>query len=203
MRKIIKRNKLKVQIAKGNSKIGLIPTISLPPILACRQDAPCKADCYALKAWRQYTRTRQAWSRNYQLATTLPSTYFDQINNYLIQKTPRFFRWHTSGDILDQSYLDWMVALAKNHPSTNFLCFTKMYELDFKKAPTNLRVVFSMWPCFKAKGINKSMPKAYMLDDANPDSRVPADVRPCPGHCDTCGMCWSLKQTESVVFNKH
>jgi len=50
-----------VKISNGNTKLGRIPNISLPPIKACGKDVPCKSDCYALKAYRQYPATRKAW----------------------------------------------------------------------------------------------------------------------------------------------
>ena len=196
---------LKIQIAKGNTKLGTIPTISLPPCKACRKDAPCKGECYALKAWRQYKETREAWTRNFTLAKKHRTSYFDQIASFFSKKKekPSFFRWHSSGDILDQDYLEGMNSIAANNPGTKKLCFTKMYHLDYRKILSNLNVVFSIWPGFTAKGINKEMPRCYVRIPGKPDPRIPADARHCPGHCDSCGLCWTLKPGESVVIDLH
>ena len=37
---------MKVTISQSNTKLGMIPTISLPPIITCRKNAPCAKDCY-------------------------------------------------------------------------------------------------------------------------------------------------------------
>lgn len=54
-------------VSNGNSKLGSIPNISLIPGKDCG-DVPCKAQCYALKAWKQYPETRAAWKRNSRTA---------------------------------------------------------------------------------------------------------------------------------------
>ena len=47
------------KISEKNTKMGWIPSVSLPPIITCRPNAPCKKDCYALKAYRCYKRTKK------------------------------------------------------------------------------------------------------------------------------------------------
>jgi len=199
------KTRLKVQIAEGNSKLGpSIPCISLPPIKACGNCSKCKSSCYALKAWRMYKQTRAAWRRNFTLVTKHRADYFAQVNNYVTRKEPKFFRWHVSGDILDQNYLEGMKIIAEAHPNTVFLCFTKMFFLNYLRTPSNLKIVFSAWPgLVMPTAARTCMPIAYMHDAENIDSRIPADARQCPGNCESCGMCWSLKPGESVVFHKH
>jgi len=196
----------KISIAKGNTKLGGVPNISLPPIKACGNCQGCKKTCYALRAWRMYKQTRAAWSRNHKIALTNPNEYFTQINNFITRTEPRFFRWHVSGDILDQHYLDEMKVIAELHPDTKFLCFTKMYSLNYSLLPTNLKIVFSAWPGVSLG--NRStwflhMPIAWMYDADNIDARIPKTAKECPGNCETCNACWHLNPGESVVFHKH
>lgn len=203
MTKDIKSESISVSV--GNTKMGSIPSISMPPCAACRKDAPCKKDCYAQKAYKMYKQTRAAWNRNYKLAKGDVSRvdYFTQINMWLCDNQPKFFRWHVAGDILDQHYFDCMCRVAVGNPQIKFLCFTKMYHLDFSLRPSDLTVVFSIWPGWSAKGIFKQMPKAYVIDPETPAQQLPKRVKVCPGNCETCGACWSLKDTDSVAFHKH
>ena len=39
------------------------------------------------------------------------------------------FRFHVGGDIIDNIYFDYMVAIARDFPETKFLAFTKKYEI--------------------------------------------------------------------------
>jgi len=193
-----------VKISNGNSKMGKIPSVSLPPIKACGKDVPCKSDCYALKAYRLYPTTRKAWDHNLECYNQNPDLYFASIGNWLVKHQPRFFRWHVAGDILDQFYLDKMRDIAKTFPKIKFLAFTKRIDLTYHFLPDNLSIVFSMWPGFGKQLQHVAMPKAWLHDPANIDPRIPGDALECPGNCDNCGMCWHLKNlNKDVVFYKH
>lgn len=190
-------------ISDGNSKLGAIPNISLIPGKDCG-DVPCKRDCYALKAWRQYKGARAAWTRNSTMAHKDRAEYFRQIESYLARKNPRWFRWHVAGDILDQDYLAHMVRIAKTFPNVRFLAFTKRHDLDFKGLPSNLAIVFSMWPGWGTVGHARrtGLRIAWMQDGT--EKRVPNNAIECPGNCENCAMCWHLKKlNRDVVFHKH
>jgi hypothetical protein len=193
-----------IRISCGNTKIGNTGNVSLTPCASCPNDAPCKSTCYALKSYRMYKQVKSAWDSNLHYARNNRQGYFKQIGSYLTKKQPSFFRWHVAGDILDQDYLDNLVRLAKLSPNTKHLCFTKRYSLNFAAAKkvSNLSIVFSMWTNYG--NTRKNMPRAWMLDPKDPDTRIPKDAIPCPGSCESCGMCWSLKQIgRDVVFHKH
>jgi hypothetical protein len=197
---------MQVKISDNNSKIGRMPNISLTPIASCRCNVPCRKDCYALKAYRQYPPTKAAWDNNYNMAKTDLAGFFSGIDQYLAskKKPAKYFRWHVSGDIISAEYLQGMVALASKHINTRFLAFTKQYEIVNNytgSLPANLTLIFSAWP-----GLNfdnpKSLPIAYMQDGT--ESRVPENAIECPGNCEMCGMCWQLPQIgKDVVFHKH
>lgn len=189
------------KISKGNTKLGkAIPNINLPPITSCVKDAPCKKECYAMKAYRQYKNTRTAWNYNLELYKTSPIEYFIGIDTFLTKKQPRLFRWHSAGDIPDKLYLKLMCELARKHSRIKFLAFTKRYSF-FKhvRIPTNLSIVFSAWPGYNMP--KSRFPIAFMQDGT--ETRV-KNALECPGNCDSCGMCWELKNiNKNVVFNKH
>jgi hypothetical protein len=191
-----------VQISPGNMKTGRIPAVSLTPVASCPKGIPCAKNCYACKICRYSPDARKAYARNLKLARTRRLKYFEVIATYLTRKKPSYFRWHVSGDILDQAYLSGMIALAKAYSDTKFLAFTKNHALDFSNLPSNLSIIFSMWNSWG--DTSKPMPRARMRDSANPDPRIPATALECPGNCETCNACWALgKAGIDVVFNKH
>ena len=50
-----------VSISKGNSKMGAIPSVSLPPCITCNPTAPCFKKCYAVKLSRRYKTVKTAY----------------------------------------------------------------------------------------------------------------------------------------------
>lgn len=188
-----------VFISSGNEKIGNIPNVSLPPIISCAPNVPCSRHCYAIRAFKQYPDVRKAWEANLWWATMKPDHYFQEIDHFLTNKNPRWFRWHVSGDILNQDYLDEMVLLAHRHPLTNFLAFTKRHDLKYDKHPIaqNLIIRFSYWPMWGVCTGNELV--AYLKDDE--EKRFQNGFR-CKGSCKNCKACWN-KNVKAIELPRH
>ncbi|MCP4745618.1 MAG: hypothetical protein GY874_05670 [Desulfobacteraceae bacterium] len=187
-----------VSISEGNTKLGPVANISLPPVKACKPDVPCAdKDCYSLKAYKLRPTVKAAWDKNFQTAIESPDDYFDAIDRYL--KARSYFRWHSSGDILNQGYLDSMIKTALNHSQIKFLAFTKRFEFDYSALPENLTVVFSMWPGVEVP--DSALPTAWINDGI--DERIPCDAFVCPGQCTECFYCWHMQNGQAVSFKKH
>ncbi len=198
---------LKVSISNRNSKMGPIPSVSLPPIVTCKNCATCAKACYAAKLARLRPSVRDAWQRNLDILKADRDAYFLQVKAAAM--VTRFFRFHVSGDIIDADYLNRMVKLARELKGTEFLAFTKNYEdvnayfMNHKK-PGNLHLIFSL-PFDGAKIDNPhNLPTAAVIfkgQDPDPSYKV------CGGNCTECACrgigCWSLKKGETVAFNKH
>jgi len=152
-----------------------------------------------------YPSVRKAWDKNYSLAKTDLTAYMSDICEYCETKKPRFFRWHVAGDILNQDYLNHMIMIASACPYTKFLAFTKMHNLDYRQADKmdNLTIVFSMFPSMDMPENKFGFPVAWCQDGT--EKRMNSFITlECPGHCDTCGMCWHLPRLgKDVVFNIH
>ena len=190
-----------MKISPGNSKLGRIPSINLPPHMTCGPHVPCKKDCYACKGPSSWANARQAWDSNYGHYLSHPKGYFTDIAQWIFNHGPKLFRWHTAGDIPDEQYLAFMLIVAEGCPHTKFLCFTKRHEWDYSDIPSNLQIIFSMWPGWTPPEI-PNLPKAWIQDGK--EDRIPEDAIECSGSCDTCGMCWSLNELgRDVWFHKH
>ena len=138
-----------LHISPGNSKLGKIVNISLPPVISCPKNVPCANDgCYAKRIYKFREVARNAWNDNLNTYKLDPQKYFNEINIYLKKRSKRItrFRWHTSGDILDQEYYNGMEYVAFENPNVKFLAFTKNKEIQFNSnKPKNLIILFSNW----------------------------------------------------------
>jgi hypothetical protein len=185
-----------IHVREGNNKIGKTSNISLPPVKACgKNSAHCKDLCYAAKFYRMYPDVKIAWDDNLRELISDREYYFSEVRRHLLHKQCQYFRWHISGDIIDQDYFERMKIIAVDYSLVNFLVFTKQYNLDFNDIPENLSVVISAWPGLKLPKLE--LPFAFIgFDDENRYE----NVFYCPENCETCRTCWFLKDEEKNVY---
>lgn len=202
---------MNVKISKGNSKLGAIPSVSLPAGITCRSDCECSKKCYAKKLERIRQSVRQAYQHNYQLLKCKPDTYWREVEASIMMS--RFFRFHVSGDIPDKSYLVHMIEIAECNRHCEILCFTKKFsivneviaERSDKNLPSNLHLIMSGWRGLKMDN-PFHLPEAHVRHrDGSTTARD--DALDCGGNCTECaltdGGCWTLQTGEQVVFDEH
>lgn len=196
-----------ISVSPGNTKMGAIPSVSLPPVVTCPAGCPCAKKCYAAKLCRLRPSVRDAYARNLAAYREDPAGYFDQVKAAAI--TTRFFRWHVSGDIPNMEYLKSMVQTARDLPGTQFLAFTKQYALvnDFlycEDLPRNFHLIFSEWGEGWSVPNPHDLPTAAVIfkgEEPRPEWKV------CGGNCAACACrgvgCWELKHGETIAFYEH
>lgn len=200
-----------VHISTGISKMGgMALAIGLPPEDTCRPDAPCKKGCYARKGrynmkvvQKNLRENLNAWKRSHK---KFEQAIVDACINC------KWFRWFHAGDIVCMAFLIMMVHVALRVPSTNFLAFTKKFEivnkyLDKHDLPPNLSIILSAWGNFIPDNPH-NLPMAFVRFKDGPNDKIPTDAIPCNGSCAECimrrdGGCWKLKRGQSVVFDFH
>lgn len=197
-----------VKISPGNTKMGRIPSVSLPSIVTCKK-CPCNTKCYAAKLERLRPSVRKAYADNYALYLNDKETYWRELKAHMMLS--KFFRFHVSGDIPDRDYLQRMIALAAEVPTCQVLCFTKRYEFvnEFIESggniPENLHIIFSAWAGLEMTN-PFSMPEAHVRY-RDGTTTANENAQQCAGNCTDCAItdtgCWQLKQGEQVVFNEH
>ncbi len=194
-----------VFISTGNTKLGSIPNISLPPKKTCG-DVPCMQQCYALKAYNQYPHVRVKWNANFTFYKEHPNRYFQQVRRWLLDNDRRYFRWHVGGDCPDEQYIQQVIQTAILLPSVSFMLFTKRHSWwDISSLPPNLNVIWSMWPYMKTY-----VPK-FIPEDSVSRAWVRGDhriyTRPmfhCVGLCTDCMKCWTINaKPEDILLKGH
>ena len=199
-----------VSISRGNSKMGSISSLSLPPIITCSKEACklCGKKCYALKIARLRKSVHDAYQRNLNILINEPDKFWREVNAALA--TSRFFRFHVSGDIYNDDYFANMVNLAKKNSHCEILCFTKKFDivnryLEKHRLPKNLHIIFSGWKGLTINNPN-NLPEAHVLfRDGYTTAKDGAKF--CSGNCYECSVsmanCWSLKKSEQIIFKEH
>ena len=198
-----------LSISRGNTKMGAIPSVSLPAIVTCKK-CGCQQKCYAAKIERLRPSVRNAYQRNLEILKEDPATYWREVEAAVMLS--RFFRFHVSGDIPNYDYLSQMVQVAERNQHCQILCFTKKFSIVNKYIreahrllPKNLHLIFSGWSGLKM--VNPfHLPEAHVrFRDGVTTARQ--DAVECSGNCTECaktdGGCWSLRAGEQVVFNEH
>lgn len=197
------------RISLNVGKLGeTIPTINLPAGITCNPETPCFKGCYARKGNFTYKNVQKSLQKNLEAYLQNPEGFFSIIDAILQNIPYKFFRWHSSGDIVDCRYLEFMCKLARKHKATKFLCFTKKYVLvnEFfysHRKPKNLIIVFSNWGDWKCENPH-NFPTAYV--DLG-KTEIPQNANKCNRFCGACAntkfSCWNLQKGEAVCFKKH
>ncbi len=197
-----------VNISKGNNKMGAIKSVSLPAVTTCIQCA-CNKKCYAKRMENRWKNVREAYANNLNIVKTNPGLYWREIEAAIMLS--RFFRFHVSGDILDNSYFKSMVEVAQRNPHCEILCFTKKYRIvndavqNGIEVPENLHIIFSAWDDLEMKNPNH-FPEAHVRY-RDGTTTASTNAKECSGNCTDCAItddgCWSLHFGEQVVFNEH
>lgn len=199
---------MSVCISKGNTKMGQISSVSLPPLKTCRL-CDCNKKCYALKFLRIRPTVKASYAKNLEILETDPETYWREVEAAIM--LTRFFRFHVSGDIPNPTYFHHMLEVSKRNPHCEILCFTKRYDIVNTAMrtgailPSNLHIIFSGWPGLEMDNPFE-FPEAHVRFRDGTTTASPR-AKECAGNCTKCASandgCWSLKNGQEVVFNEH
>ena len=207
------RNGYKLHLSKGNTKLGAIVNVSLPPVVTCHNCSNCKLYCYAVRSYHRAENVSNAWNDNYLYFLNDQAGYFRDISKALKRK--RFFRWHVSGDIVNHDYLIGMIQVAKDNPKCQFLAFTKAYQIVNQAIdngaiiPANLHLLFSAAP-------GNEMPNPHRLPECHINFEDPSKNTycggaeyeyHCTGNCTECAVnccgCFFLQNGDVTIINQH
>lgn len=199
-------------ITYTNAKFGnMIAQVNMPMGISCNPDAPCFKGCYCNKGNMNYKNIKKAHKDRYDLYKEDGKKFFEKINSELYFRPSRFFRWHSSGDIVDMDYLDGMCKVARKNRETQFLCFTKQYKIvneyfNTHRKPKNLIICLSSWGSWIPENPH-NFPTAWVQLGMETDELIPKDANICGGNCAECintsEHCWKMQKGESVAFHKH
>lgn len=203
-----------VSISRGNRKMGAIPSVSLPPVTTCAAGCPCAKKCYAVKMCRIYKNVKASYENNLEILYSNPELYWQQVRAAV--KMSRYFRFHVSGDIVDDLYFLDMVYTAQENPHCEILAFTKQYDIVNRYIdthpgglPENLHIIFSLWdPAWNARVKNPhNLPVSAVIFKNCYQGYADNFDKICGGNCFECACqgvgCWTLQKGETIAFYEH
>ena len=85
-----------ISISKGNSKMGFIPSVSLPPVVTCASGCTCVKKCYAAKLCKLRPNVRNAYAKNLEILKNDMDGYFLQVKAAAM--VSKYFRFHVPGN---------------------------------------------------------------------------------------------------------
>jgi len=200
-------------ITKGNHKLSPdVCSFDLPVTeMVCGKKAvnTCMKDCYARKPQVQYPKCLP--SRERKLAFSKSPSFTSWMLKAIETLKPKYFRWHTSGEVYSQEYLDKIVTICKatNHisPHTRFYMYTKRLEdFDFTEALKldNLVIIDSLMYDGLNFGVIDKAPKGSFIcpDYKGSAMRIKTPKGPICGL--DCTYCMTKRaQDKGVYFVQH
>lgn len=196
-----------VHISQGNSKMGIIPSFSVMPLLTCTNCGECSKYCYACKGCFNFNSNIMNLAENTALLDNDWNMVSEMINKYLNNGTTiyKYFRWNVAGDVYSIDYLNLIINVANANPWTRFLVFTKNYKLfnDFLNdnvLPDNVVVVFSQWSNTPIDNVH-NLPIAIV--NIPGETSIPNGSFKCSGNCAECLECWNATNGTTRYFDLH
>jgi len=194
-RKLLKRGNLKLSSRQG---------VWTLPRSTCIGAGICRNFCYAKKMERMRN-VRE--SREWKLRETLSVDFTRHMIDEIMERKLEVVRIHESGDFYSQDYLDKWRTIANTLPNVRFYAFTKAFQLDFSKLPTNFTVIQSYGSCHDGL-IDREKNTSRVVDS---ETMVNYGEYLCPYgktwfyKCgETCAYCFSdYPKVKHVAFHKH
>ena len=218
---IVKKKKYKklkaIAVSPNNTKLGKIPSFSLPAISSCPGATSwCTSKCYADKISRIYKNAAKAYLKNFHAAksnkdfVSLMNTELDVLR----KKGNRVFRMHVSGDFYDVKYIyDW-VNIAKLNPDMQFYGYTRSWSvpgmlshLEALRCLPNV-ILFASTDIATTSSIPTGWREAF-AGDFPPLNLVKPKMIMCLEQagklptCDACKLCFNTKSTVDIYFKTH
>lgn len=204
-----------VTISMANTKLGKIPSFSLPSITTCPGATSwCVKACYAQRLERQYKNVNKSYEMN--LDTALNNKDFVLIMNTeiskLVNKGITTFRWHVSGDWVSCKYIyDW-VNIVKSNPTMTFYGYTRSWcvpnllpHLENLKKLSNV-VLFASTDVTTTETVPLGWREAFagdVMPNNKPKMITCLEQAGKLDSCDKCKLCFNNKSTVNIYFKTH
>lgn len=201
-----------LHISTGNKKVKNTLIFSVTSGLNCRTcKGKTEGTCYDLNSCNLYPNTKIAHDRNTYLSTkdNFVKNFITCLDYLSMSVTYKYARLHEGGDFYSQQYVDKIFEVVESQPNTQFLAYTKSFDLDFNNKPENLTLYNSVWGNEKeyTEQADKELPKTFVIKN---EEEIPQVVEQynlnnyfvCPAtDCSKCRVCW--KGEKDIIFIEH
>lgn len=189
-------------ISRGNLKLGILPSFSLPVITTCPGKTPfCERFCFGLHGNFKLLNVKEANDR--RLDATLRPDFVDTIIKEIRKVNPPAFRLHVVGDFYSVEYIEKWIDIALELEVVIFFGSTRSWRCEF------LSKTLKSFRDLKNVYIKASVDLSDPLGVPNCGWRtwsVEGEGIPCPhdaglvANCTACRRCWTVKDFD-LKFN--
>ena len=191
------RVKVRAELSRWNSKLGVIPSFSLPVLKTCPGKTEfCSRLCYGLKGRFTRQRIRELVQNN--LEASRQPDFAERMIREILKAKPEAFRLHVIGDFYSVEYVEKWLEIADRLPDVKFFGSTRSWRvLGLRDAVTRLRDLPNVylrasidlshldqpshsWGVWSIEGKGDPCPHDYSLAD----------------NCITCKKCWQTKDSD-------
>ena len=185
-------------ISKGNSKLGTLPSFSLPVLVTCPGKTPfCERYCYGLKGW--FTQEKLKAINDRRLDASLRGDFVAIIVREIRKTRAPAFRLHVVGDFYSVEYVEKWIEIANELTKVMFFGSTRSWRCEFlseavkefRDLPNvfikasvdvtdNLDPFSCGWRVWSVEGVGLPCPHDYGLVE----------------NCAACKRCWTVKNLD-------
>lgn len=200
----------KIFLSLGNDKISSsIAIFDQPAWYTCPSAGVCTKYCTAFKSqvgkWKGVSQAR--W-RNFWASLT--NNFVDEMVSKIQESGVRWVRFHVSGDLYNQTYIQKIAEIARRLSHTNFYLYTKSLHFDLTPLTSlpNITVIKSFGGRFDhfidANKNNYSRVIRDPKEEQKGEFLCPEGIAPLSGRSDekfcgySCNYCVSDKKTEKT-----
>lgn len=185
-------------ISRGNLKLGVLPSFSLPVMTTCPGKTPfCDRYCYGLKGNFILVNVKEANDR--RLDATLKGDFVEIIVGEIRKAKSPAFRIHVIGDFYSVEYIEKWIDITEQLPAVVFFGSTRSWRCDFlAEAMKRFRDLENVY-------LRASVD---LTDTTKPDGcgwrlwSVEGEGMNCPHDvgkaesCFACKRCWTTKELD-------
>lgn len=202
---------LHVKLQKGNTKTGAnCWTVSLLPVIDCKNCDKCKWDCYDLKNDLIYPAVINDRCRNSLIHQHEAERFWKEIDAQIKENFVMELRLNVGGDFGYEDF-SYIRGIGISNPKTMIMFFTKNYDeinkwLEHNEFPENVKVIMSTWCGMEMKNPH-NLPQSHVLYEDGTTTAPEFGAVYCGGNCSECAFkgegCWNLKKGDHVIFRAH
>lgn len=176
--------------SNGNSKLGVLPSFSLPPLMTCPGATQfCRRFCYGKSGRFAWRATRAVLKRSYDASRR--TVFVEKIVDEVKKSGASVFRIHVVGDFYDEKYVERWMKIASTLPGVTFYGYTRSWRVDaIARKLMLMRELPNVKLLASVDFTHVDRPKGWSTVS------VEGEGEPCPHdlklvkHCLDCRRCW-------------
>lgn len=182
-------------ISRGNLKLGVLPSFSLPVITTCPGKTPfCERYCYGLRGNFNLLNVKEANDR--RLDATLRDDFVDIITGEIRKTRAPAFRLHVIGDFYSVEYVEKWIDIVERLPNVIFFGSTRSWRCEFlAEAMKRFRDIENVYMKASIDFTDTLQPESCGWNVWSVEGKgiiCPHDEGKVE-NCFFCGLCWKLQ----------